>query len=361
MVRDRFGKKMSKSFGNVIDPLQFMDEYGADALRFALFQHCSPGADIPLADEWVEGAKRYANKLWNATRFALGNLDGPPSGELPDGASLALEDRWILSRLAATHEAVDRAYDGHDWAAAADALHRFSWHELADWYLEVAKVRLGDEGTEGASVARAVLGHVVDTLLKLLHPLMPFVTEALWRHLTRSAGGRDSLMVQAWPETAATRDEVVEARFGLVQDLVTELRRFRSEHDVPRSKRFALAVATDAEDLLAPAVPLIETLAGLDSFSFESDPTEDGHSKIVFTRGTAYVPQAGLIDLEEERSRLDKELAQARGHKKRVEGKLGNEKFVSRAPADVVAKERERLEHWTRVESELESQLSSLG
>jgi valyl-tRNA synthetase len=190
MVRDRHGKKMGKSFGNVIDPLEFIEAYGADALRFALFQHCSPGTDVPLAEEWVEGAKRFTNKLWNATRFVLGVLEGTRPGDLPAREVLALEDRWILSELERTREAVEAAYVTWDYARVSAALYHFAWDQFADWYLEAAKTRVYGDDPAAKATAQAVLARVLDDLLRLLHPLTPFVTEALWRVTAWGVGYR---------------------------------------------------------------------------------------------------------------------------------------------------------------------------
>ncbi|MBW3621010.1 MAG: valine--tRNA ligase [Actinobacteria bacterium] len=361
LVRDEHGKKMSKSFGNVIDPLDLVSEFGADATRFALLRSAAPGVDVPLAVEWVDGEKKFANKLWNATRFALSTLDGTTPGELPDTASLPLEDRWILSRLEDVRAQVDEAYDGYEWAIACRTLRSFAWDELADWYLEAAKVRLyGDD--EGAKAdARAVLAVVLDDLLRLLHPLMPFVTEALWRSLTGAAGGAASLMVAAWPTARTERDAAAEEEFSLVQDLVTEIRKFRSQNDVAPSRRFGLAIQTSARDRLAPHLPLIVSLAGLEEVTFVDGAVEEpGTSRIVFSAGECFVDLTGLIDVGAELARLDREVAKAREDLQRVEGKLGNASFVDRAPDAVVQKERDRRDDLTRVIDELSNQAEQL-
>ncbi len=361
MVRDEHGKKMSKSFGNVIDPLDFIERYGADALRFALFQHCSPGDDVPLAEDWVEGARRFANKLWNALRFGLSNLDGVTPGDLPPADELALEDRWILSRLEAARAAADAAYDGYHWRNAATTLYSFAWDELADWYLEAAKVRLyGDDEVAKATV-RSVLARVLDDLLRLLHPLVPFVTEKLWRSLTDSPGGAESLAAGEWPTPVAERDEAVEHQFAVLQDVVTELRRFRSQNDVAPSKRIDVTLVSSEQELLAPLAPLLTALAGIGELSFADSAVEDeGVSKVVFASGEAYVPLAGLIDVEAELARLDKELDNARKALAGSEGKLANESFVERAPEAVVQQERERRDEWARRISELEERSAAL-
>jgi valyl-tRNA synthetase len=363
LVRDEHGKKMSKSFGNVVDPLELIERYGADATRFALLRSAAPGADVPLAEEWVEGTKRFANKLWNACRFALSNLDGVRPGEVPPLDELALEDRWILSRLEATRQEVEAGFDGYDWPVVARALYHFAWDELADWYLEAVKVRVyGDDEAE-ANIARTVLARVLDDLLRLLHPFMPFVTEALWRALTGAHGGAESLMAARWPQGREPLvDPASEHAFGVIQDLVTELRKFRSQNSIPPSARFGIRVASSESALLEQHAELVTALAGLDAVELV-DALEDrpGTSKVVFDVGEAQVELAGLIDVEGELARLDKELGKARAELERIDGKLANESFVAKAPAEVVDRERARRGEIERVIGELTEQHRQLA
>lgn len=369
LVRDEHGKKMSKSFGNVIDPLDLVERYGADATRFALLRSAGPGADVPLAEEWVEGTKRFANKLWNVASFVLSRLEaneGAPGADLaplPAPAGLALEDRWILSRLHAAHTAADAAYDAYDWAAVCRTLYHFVWDELADWFVEAVKLRLYGDDAEAAATARRVGRHVVDHVLRLLHPVMPFLTETLWRTLTGSEGGRDSLMVAAWPEVdPAWHDAEAEAAFAVLQDLVTETNRFRSQNGVAPSKRFKLLIASDHRELVDEQAALLASLAGLSEVETTHELEERaGTSTIRFRTGQAQVDLAGLIDVEAEVARLDKELERARGDLARVEGKLGNEGFVSRAPAEVVAKERAKREDALVAIGLLEERIAALA
>ncbi|MEX2329114.1 MAG: class I tRNA ligase family protein, partial [Nitriliruptoraceae bacterium] len=363
LVRDEHGKKMSKSFGNVIDPLDLIRSHGADATRFALMRSAAPGADVPMAEEWVEGARRFANKLWNAGRFALVNLDGTTPGDLPTVDARALEDRWILSRLARTHAEVDAAYDAYDWPVAARGLYHFVWDELADWYLEALKRRMHGDDPAEVDAARRTLAHVLDTVLRLLHPVMPFVTEAMWRSLTGASGGGDSLMVAAWPD----RDERLvdadaEARFDVLRGLVTEVNRFRSQNRIAPSARFELTLESDRRDLLEEEADLVTSLAGLSGLVF-ADTLRDapGTSTIVFPAGRAQVALAGLIDVAAEVERLDRELDRVAQERVRIEGKLANESFVSRAPAEVVDRERARLAELDRTAGELAQQRDALG
>jgi valyl-tRNA synthetase len=363
LVRDEHGKKMSKSFGNVVDPLDLVEKYGADATRFALLRSAAPGADVPLAEEWVEGTKRFANKLWNACRFALSNLGGTRPGALPPLDDLALEDRWILSRLEATRVEVERGFDGYDWPVVARALYHFAWDELADWYLEAVKVRVYGDDEAAADVARAVLARVLDDLLRLLHPFMPFVTEALWRALTGAHGGGESLMVATWPMGEEQLDDpACEHAFAVIQDLVTELRKFRSQNSIPPSARFGVTVASSEAALLERHADLITALAGLDAIDLVDGLAERaGTSKVVFRAGEVQVELAGLIDVEGELERLDRELDKARADLQKVEGKLANESFVAKAPEEVVAQQRARREEIERVIAELTEQHQRLA
>jgi valyl-tRNA synthetase len=362
LVRDERGKKMGKSFGNVIDPLDLIDRYGADATRLALLRSAAPGADVPLAEEWVEGTKRFANKLWNAGRFALTNLDGTRPGALPERAALALEDRWILSRLETVHAEVDAAYTAYDWPVVARGLYHFVWDEFADWYLEAVKVRVYGDDSAAAQLARAVLAVVLERVLKLLHPLMPFVTEALWRSLTGAEGGEDSLMVSAWPTAdPSLADPVSEASFAVVQDLVTEVNRFRSQNGIAPRARFDLQVVCDDTELLTAQAPLISSLAGLGDVRVVAALEErTGTSTIRFAAGQAQVDLTDLIDVDAELARLGKELDRANGDLARVEAKLANEGFVANAPAPVVDKERTKREEAVASIRQLEERIGSL-
>jgi valyl-tRNA synthetase len=363
LVRDEHGKKMSKSFGNVIDPLDLVDAYGADATRFALLRSAAPGTDVPLAVEWVEGTKRFANKLWNVGRFALSILGETRPGDLPPAGDLTLEDRWILARLESTRATVDAGYAAYDWPVVCRGLYHFAWDELADWYLEAVKVRAYGDDPAAAQVARQVLAVVLDELLRLLSPVMPFVSEALWRALTGATGGRNSLMVASWPpgRPDALDDEAV-AGFDAVRDLVTEVRRFRSQNAIAPSARFDLAVTSSSREVLETNAPLVLSLAGLSGVTFVDGLEErPGTSTIVLDGGQAQVELAGLIDVAAERARITKEIDKARADLAKVDGKLGNAGFVDRAPADVVQQQRDRQVELTRTIDELTTQLDALA
>ena len=358
LVRDQHGKKMSKSFGNVIDPLDLIDRYGADALRFALLRASAPGQDVPLAEEWVEGARRFANKLWNAARLVLMRVgDATPAGGLPGSAALRLEDRWILSRLDALMRAANEALDAYDLSQASRALYHFVWDEYCDWYLELAKLR-DDEACS------RVLVDVLDVTLRLLHPIMPFVTEEIWRTLTR-ADAQQTIMHTAWPRPAQSlRDDAAEAQFDALREAVTALRRFRADHGLsPAARLQVVAVADDAQRrVLEAGLDGIGRLAGIGSWSFVTERPDNGPvGKVVLDGAELFIQLAGLIDLDEERSRLRRELERASAERDRAAGKLANPGFVTKAPEPVVEAARTKLVDWESVVGKLEAQLQQLS
>jgi valyl-tRNA synthetase len=319
MVRDQFGKKMSKSFGNVVDPLDWIDRFGADATRFTLARGANPGADVPVSEEWCQGSRNFCNKLWNATRFALMN-GATTSGELP--TELSTVDRWILSRLQHTISAVDEQFEAYEFAKVCDTLYHFAWDDVFDWYVELSKVALNPR----------VLGHVLDQLLRLLHPVIPFVTDELWCALTL----RDSVMVASWPTVEPSLvDDDAEAEVKRLQRVVTEVRRFRSDQGLKPGQRVAARV-TGIEEHEA----LVRSLARLD------EPGEGFAATATVTVAggvTVALDTRGAIDIAAERARLTKDRAAAEKEINQARAKLGNEGFLAKAPAEVVAKLRDRL------------------
>jgi len=341
LIRDANGKKMSKSRGNGIDPLDWMDRYGADATRFTLARGANPGADMALAEEWAAGSRNFCTKLWNASRFALMNgatVDAP----LPPAAELTEADRWILGRLAAVVSEVDELLADYQFAKALDALYHFTWDELCDWYLELAKVQLSADGQAGDTRARGtrlVLGHVLDAVLRLLHPVIPFITERLWTALT----GGESIVIADWPVAdAAYADPAAHQRVEDVQKLISEVRRFRSDQGLKPGQRVAARVSGPGFAEIAGHAPAVRTLARLtepaDGF------TASATVEVSLSAGLAHVALdlSGAIDVVAERKRLQKDLAAAQKELKQTEAKLGNEGFLAKAPADVVDKIRAR-------------------
>jgi valyl-tRNA synthetase len=334
MVRDQHGKKMSKSYGNVVDPLDWIERFGADATRFTLARGANPGSDVPISEEWCQGSRNFCNKLWNATRFALMN-GATIEGELPAVDALSTVDRWVLSRLQHVIGEVDQYYEAFEFAKICDVLYHFAWDDVCDWYLELAKPVLA-EGGPAAQTTRRVLGHVLDQLLRLLHPVIPFVTDELWSVLS----GELTMARSAWPAVDSSYvDDTAEATLAALQLVVTEVRRFRADQGLKPGQRVATRLSGLRADV-APHERLIRSLARLDEPSADFAATASlaiagGVSVELDTRGT--------IDVAAERARLEKDRAAAEKEIAQCQGKLGNPAFTDKAPVDVVAKIRERL------------------
>jgi valyl-tRNA synthetase len=340
MVRDQNGKKMSKSFGNAVDPLDWMDTYGADAVRFTLARSANPGVDVPVGEDWVQASRNFANKLWNATRFAL--LNGATvRGPLPAAERLTATDRWILSRLNTVVAEADTYYEDYQFARVSDLLFHFAWDEVFDWYVELSKTVFA-AGGEAADASRRVLGEVLDTVLRLLHPVVPFVTEALWTSLT----GGESLVIADWPKAVSVpgtdipggfRDEAAEGELAAVQRLVTEVRRFRADQGLQPGQRVPAALDLAATGLAGHEEAMRSLL--------RLQPAGDGFtaSAVLPVAGaTVALDLSGAIDFAAERKRLAKDLAAAEKELKQTTAKLGNDGFLAKAPEPVVAKIRDR-------------------
>ncbi|MPY84683.1 MAG: valine--tRNA ligase [Actinophytocola sp.] len=350
LIRDATGKKMSKSRGNVIDPLDWLDRFGADATRFTLARGANPGSDMAIAEEWAAGSRNFCTKLFNASRFALMN-GATTAAEPPARESLTDADRWIMDLTDQLVSDVDELFEGFQFAKLCDVLYHFTWDEFCDWYLELAKVQLA-EGGERADSTRAVLGHVLDIVLRLLHPVLPFVTEKLWTSLTGSggapanegvAGGGESLVVAAWPSaTGQQRDADAAARIADVQKLVTEIRRFRSDQGLKPGQKVAARLSGAGFDGLGGHESSVRTLAKLTESADEFSGSVS--FEVGLATGTAHVELdlSGAIDVAAERKRLDKDLAAARRELEQTEKKLANPSFTEKAPADVVEKIRVR-------------------
>jgi valyl-tRNA synthetase len=335
MVRDKFGKKMSKSFGNVVDPLDWIDRYGADATRFTLARGANPGNDVPVSEEWCQGSRNFCNKLWNATRFALMN-GATVETALPAHDELSSVDRWILSRLQHVVGEVNEYFEAYEVAKVCDTLYHFAWDDVCDWYVELTKPVIAAGGAR-AEATRRVLGHVLDQLLRLLHPVIPFVTDELWCALT----GQETMVRAAWPAVdAAYVDDAAEAELATLQRIVTEVRRFRSDQGLRPGQRVATRLTGLSAAGVAGHETLIRSLARLDKpgkgFTATAALSVPGGVKVQLdTRGT--------IDVGAERARLEKDRAAAEKEAAQCRAKLDNPAFADKAPEDVVAKIRERL------------------
>jgi valyl-tRNA synthetase len=347
LVRDERGAKMSKSKGNVIDPLHLIDDYGADALRFTLAAMAAQGRDIKLAPSRVEGYRNFATKLWNAARFAEINGCARVPGFDPRRARATL-NRWIAHESAKAGREVTVAIEAYRFNEAAGALYRFVWNVYCDWYLELAKPAL--TGPDGAAKdeTRAMVAWVLDEILKLLHPFMPFVTEELWRVTAEGAGARDGLLVlAAWPRHDGLDDPAAEGEIGWVIDLISAIRSVRAEMNVPAGAQIPLVLAGVGEETKARADRWREVfkspLGRLSVIAF-ADAPPPGAVQIVVRGEVAALPLAGIIDLAAERARLEKEMAKVKGDIARVDAKLANADFLARAPEEVVEGEREKRE-----------------
>ena len=345
LVRDPEGQKMSKSRGNVIDPLVMMDRYGTDAFRFTLVALAAQGRDIRLAEERIEGYRNFANKLWNAARLVLTNLDGYEPGRRRRAAP-ALVDRWIASRLAATTAAVRRHLRAYRFNDAASAVYQFLWHEFCDWYLEAAKVSLyRAEDPAVRDRTRHTLVTVLEATLRLLHPFMPFITEELWQRLPRPAGGPPSIMVAPYPR-AGRRDEVAERQMAVVMEAVTAVRNIRSEMRIAPAVTLGVTVrpAPEHAGLFPETAPVIEFLARCRLTVAADAARPAGSALAVVGPSELYVELAGVVDLAAERARIEKELGRLDESIRQLAARLERPDVLARAPAEVVAKERGRLD-----------------
>ncbi|WP_417477779.1 valine--tRNA ligase [Maricaulis sp.] len=341
LVRDEHGQKMSKSKGNVIDPLELIEEYGADAVRFTLAAQAGQGRDIRMSKDRVEGYRNFTTKLWNAARFCEMNECKPDAGFDPKSVQQTV-NRWILSECEQTVKAVNAGLDNFRFNEAAAAAYRFVWNVFCDWHLELAKpLFMGDDEIAKAET-RATTAFVLDQALKILHPFMPFVTEELWAQ----TGTRDTqLITAAWPELDGLVDSDAQAEMDWLIGLVTDVRRLRAEMNIPPGAQLDVAVVGASGDTLARLQrqdALIKRMARLASVT-PSDTVPEASAQTVVGEATYALLLAGVIDFDAERARIGKEVAKLDGEIKRLEGKLGNERFIANAPEALVAEQREKL------------------
>ena len=354
LVRDAKGRKMSKSLGNGIDPLEVIDKYGADALRFALATGNAPGNDMRFSDEKIEAARNFANKLWNAARFVLMNLD-IDEVKLPEAADLALEDKWILDKLNDLAANDCQNLDHYEVGVSLANIYDFVWDMFCDWYIELCKPRL----SAGDKTAQNVIAYVLRETLKLLHPFMPFITEEIYQKLPRDA---ESIMISAFPrENPALHFDAAAAEMEKIIALIKAIRARRTEMGVAPSRRAKLYIVTKSTETFADAAPFFQKLAGASEVELVDSYADSTAVQIITDSAAAYIPLADMIDFEAERKRLTTELEKNANEIKRVEAKLANEGFTSKAPAAVIEGERQKLEKYREVRRGLEDALAKLG
>ncbi len=357
IVRDDKGRKMSKSLGNGIDPIEVIDKYGADALRFTLSTGIGPGNDTRFYYERVEANRNFCNKIWNASRFLLMNLEAEDF-TLP--AQLDLEDKWILSKYNTLVKEVTENIDKYELGIAADKLYSFIWDNFCDWYIELCKTRLTGEDKEASLRAQKVLGHVLSGTMQLLHPFMPFITEEIWQALPHEG---PSIMVSSWPKAD---DSLIfpaeEAEMEEIMAAIRAIRNRRSEMNVPPSKKAALIIVTQKPDLFADAEPFMKRLAWASQVTVQGESPADAGKMVACVTQACQVlmPMADLVDLDKERERLEKELENAENMVKRTQAKLQNECFVSRAPQNVVDAEKEKLQKYGELAEKLRASIQAL-
>ena len=360
LVRDAQGRKMSKSLGNGIDPLVIIEQYGADALRFALATGNSPGNDMRFSDEKIEAARNFANKLWNASRFVLMNLaDDDEDCALPDISLLSCEDKWVLSRLNTLAKSVGENIDKYELGVALSEIYDFIWDIFCDWYIELCKSRLQNKGTEEAHTAAHVLIYVLTNLLKLLHPYMPFITEEIYQSLPHSD---ESIMISAYPtyDSSLCFPEAEEKTERIIAS-IKAIRARRAEMNVPPSKKAKVYAVTSKKEIFADAGIFFEKLAGASELILTDSYTDENAINIVTESATFYIPMSDVIDFEKEKARLSSELAKNDSEIERIEKKLANEGFVAKAPTAVIEGEKAKLEKYKATKEALLAALAKLG
>ena len=360
LVRDAQGRKMSKSLGNGIDPLKIIEQYGADALRFALATGNSPGNDMRFSDEKIESARNFANKLWNASRFVLMNLTEDDSEllRLPEKSELALEDKWILSRLNKLIKSVNTNIDNFELGIALSEIYSFTWDSFCDWYIEMAKSRTFAGGEE-ALTAKRVLVYVLTNILKLLHPYMPFITEEIYQALPHTD---DSIMISSFPEyDGALEFAAEEGDVDRVIAAIVAVRAQRQKMNIPPSKKAKLYVVTKYTETFENTAKILEKLASASEVIITDSYESDNAITVATDAGTLYIPLADVVDFEAERKRLLEQMKKNDGEIERIEKKLSNDGFVAKAPAAVIEGERAKLAKYIETRDALTAALAKLG
>ena len=341
LIRDEQGRKMSKSLGNGIDPMEVIEKYGADALRWFLSNGSAPGQDVRFSYEKMDAAWNFINKIWNASRFVLMNVEGMSAADLHLDGQKSVADRWILTRLNETIEKVTHLFDRFEFGEAGRNLYNFIWDDFCDWYIEMSKETLYGDNPEAKRMNQAVLVYVLDNIVRLLHPIMPFVTEEIFSKLPTTTG---SIVVASYPEVNAFSDESAAEGMEVLKEVIRTVRNIRAEVNTPLSKAVTILIQANDEKVqafLTANQNYIMRFCNPDELVIATElAVPDMAMSQVITGATIYLPLANLINLTEEIARLEKELAKLDGEVKRVQGKLANERFVSKAPQAVVDQER---------------------
>lgn len=363
LVRDSQGRKMSKSLGNGIDPLEIIEQYGADALRFTLVTGNTPGNDMRFYTERVEANRNFANKLWNATRFVLMNLDEEIKEPSIEGINLEDEDKWILGRLNKLKKEVKSNLDKYELGLAAQKVYEFIWEDYCDWYIEMVKSRLYGDNKGLKESAQNVLVVVLKDTLKLLHPFMPFITEEIWQHLP---GINKALILEDWPMEDSSMDfNEAEKSIEFIKSAIKGIRNARAEMNIVPSKKASLIFVTDNEDIkttVEKGMKKFMTLASAESISFKNDKTSlgDDNISVVLEKCEVFIPLKELIDFDKEIERLEKEKDKYLDEINRVDNKLSNEGFISKAPAKLVDEEKAKKEKYSDMLNNVLERLESL-
>ena len=365
LVRDSQGRKMSKSLGNGIDPLEVVEKYGADTLRFMLITGNTPGNDMRFYWERVESTRNFANKLWNASRFVLMNLTDYDENFDPQASDYTLADKWILSRYNQTVSDVTRNLERFELGEAGRAIYEFIWNEFCDWYIELSKARLyNKEDSRARQTAQSVLCYVLENTLKLLHPFMPFITEEIWQHIPHEG---DSIIVASWPvEQTTLTDKKAELNMEIVMETIKAIRNMRAEVNVaPGRKSEAILQLASAElvQLFELNASYVKTLAAVEPLNVSlTTPEKPENAMAAVVSGVEiYMPLKGLIDVDKETARLNKELLTLDKELARVSGKLSNEGFVAKAPPDVIEKEKAKQQEFEEKVKAINERLSYLA
>ncbi|MFT8708070.1 MAG: valine--tRNA ligase [Sporolactobacillus sp.] len=362
LVRDEQGRKMSKSLGNGIDPMDVIAKYGADALRYTLATGTTAGQDLTFQWSKVEANWNFANKLWNASRFVLMNLDGFKAADAVIPNLRALPDRWILTRLNRTIEKVTGCYDRYDFGEAGHTLYQFIWDDFCDWYIEMAKLALYGDDEAAKQATQSVLTYVLDKILKLLHPIMPFITEEIWQHLPHEG---ETIMRSSWPAAMPEySDSEAEEQMALLINVIRSVRNIRAEMNVAPKKPVALLIQTKSaieQNLLEKSKLYLERFCNPSSLQLGTDISiPEKAISAVLSGVEIYLPLADLINLDDEIARLTNELAKMDAEVARVQKKLGNSRFVDKAPEAVVAKEREKQQDYVQKREKLQARIAEL-